>query len=140
MMHPIFDQLSMKYPHVVFLRVDGDKNRSLSAEYGISGFPTFIFVFHGGEVDRLVGANPSGLEEKILQYGQSAQTFKGTGMTLGGTSSSTPESAREMRLKKFKDVKMCGTEATSKVSKLMNKLSQDASDSDENEIVEPSNK
>lgn len=140
MMHPVFDQLSTKYTNVVFLRVDGDRNRDISGEYGISGFPTFVFVFHGDEVDRVVGANPSELENKIMQYAQSAQTFKGTGMTLGGGSAVSPETARELRLKKFKDVKMSGTEATSKVSRLMSKLSQDASDSDENEMPQNSNK
>lgn len=134
MMHPIFDQLSTKYPNVVFLRVDGDKNRYISGEYGISGFPTFVFVFHGDEVDRVVGANPSDLENKIVSYSQSAQTFKGTGMALGGTSVTTPETAREMRLKKFNNVKMTGTETTAKVAKMFNKLSKDASDSDESEI------
>ena len=133
MMHPVFDQLSVKYPNVVFLRVDGDRNRHISGEYGISGFPTFVFVFHGDEVDRIVGANPSELENKIMQYSQSAQTFKGTGMTLGGSSVTSPETAREMRLKKFKDVKMTGTSATAKVAKLLNKVSKDASDSDEGE-------
>lgn len=78
MMHPIFDELSLKYKNVVFLRVDGDQHREISGEYGISGFPTFVFVYHGDEVDRVVGADPSGLESKIQQYAQSAQTFTGT--------------------------------------------------------------
>lgn len=139
MMHPVFDQLSVKYPNVVFLRVDGDRNRHISGEYGISGFPTFVFVFHGDEVDRIVGANPSELENKIIQYSQSAQTFKGTGMTLGGSSVTSPETAREMRLKKFKDMKMSGSSTTAKIANLMNKVAQDTSDSDESEIAPSTN-
>ena len=118
MMHPIFDELSLKYKNVVFLRVEGDQHRDISSEYGISGFPTFVFVYHGDEVDRIVGADPEGLESKIQQYAQSAQTFTGTGNTLGGETLSQ-ESVREMRLKRFKDVKLQGSSAASGVSRMM---------------------
>lgn len=132
MMHPIFDELSLKYKSVVFLRVDGDQHREISGEYGISGFPTFIFVFHGDEVDRIVGADPSGLEAKIQQYAQNVHAFTGAGNSLGGKCVSA-EIAREMRLKRFKDVKMQGTDATSGVSRMMKHLAKSA---DEEEVAE----
>ena len=130
MMHPIFDELSLKYKNVVFLRVDGDQHREISGEYGISGFPTFVFVYHGDEVDRVVGADPSGLEAKIQQYAQSAQTFTGTGNALGGQSVSA-ESARELRLKRFKDVKMQGSDAASGVSRMMKHLAKNVDEEEE---------
>ena len=134
-MHPIFDQLSEKYPNVIFLRIDVDKNRQLSAEYSASSIPTFVIVFHGSEVDRVVGFNPGELEQKIIQYSQSAQTFQGTGNTLGGVSAISSSTVREMRLKKFNNVKSEGTASTTKVSKLLNRLSDDACSSEEEEIV-----
>ncbi|KAK8833620.1 hypothetical protein WA577_001552 [Blastocystis sp. JDR] len=130
MMHPIFDELSLKYKNVVFLRVDGDQHREISGEYGISGFPTFVFVYHGDEVDRVVGADPSGLEAKIQQYAQSAQTFTGTGNALGGQSVSA-ENARELRLKRFKDVKMQGSDAASGVSRMMKHLAKNVDEEEE---------
>lgn len=134
-MHPIFDQLSEKYPNVIFLRIDVDKNRHLSAEYSASSIPTFVIIFHGNEVDRVVGFNPSGLEQKIIEYSQSAQTFQGTGNTLGGVSATSSGTVREMRLKKFNNVRSEGTASTTKVSKLINRLSDDACSSEEEEIA-----
>ena len=134
MMHPIFDELSLKYKNVVFLRVEGDQHRDISSEYGISGFPTFVFVYHGDEVDRIVGADPEGLESKIQQYAQSAQTFTGTGNTLGGETLSQ-ESVREMRLKRFKDVKLQGSSAASGVSRMMKHLTDNV-DSEEEVVKE----
>ena len=134
MMHPIFDELSLKYKNVVFLRVEGDQHRDISSEYGISGFPTFVFVYHGDEVDRIVGADPEGLESKIQQYAQSAQTFTGTGNTLGGETLSQ-ESVREMRLKRFKDVRLQGSSAASGVSRMMKHLTDNV-DSEEEVVKE----
>ena len=101
MMHPLFDQMSLKYTNVVFIRVDSDQNRELAGQYNVSGLPTFVLVFHGDEVDRVVGADPNTLESKIQQYANSVATFKGTGMSLGGSGVRDAQSIREMRLKNF---------------------------------------
>ena len=131
-MHPIFDELSMKYKNVIFLRVDSDQNRNLSGEYGVTGLPTFVLVLQGSEVDRVVGADPNSLEGKINQYAAMGNTFAGTGMTLGGTSVD-PAKAREMRLKKFGGIKMTGSNAASKMANMMSKMREDLSE-DEEEI------
>lgn len=131
-MHPIFDELSVKYKNVIFLRVDSDRNRNLSGEYGITGLPTFVFVVQGNEVDRVVGADPNSLEGKINQYASMGNTFSGTGMALGGTSVD-PAKAREIRLKKFGRMRAAGPETASKMTDLMNKMKEDLSE-DEEEI------
>ena len=131
MMHPIFDELSLKYPNVIFLRVDSDKNRELCGQYGVSGLPTFVLVFHGDEVDRVVGADDSTLEAKIQQYATSAATFKGTGMSLGGGTVRDAQSIREMRLKNFKDVKIHGTQMTGKVAKMLDRMKEETTEIDE---------
>ena len=135
MMHPLFDQMSLKYTNVVFIRVDSDQNRDLAGQYGVSGLPTFVLVIHGDEVDRVVGADPNALESKIQQYANSAATFKGTGMSLGGSGARDAQSIREMRLKNFKDVKIHGSQMAGKVSKMLDRVK---SDSDE-EVASESN-
>lgn len=122
MMHPLFDQMSLKYTNVVFIRVDSDQNRDLAGQYSVSGLPTFVLVFHGDEVDRVVGADPNALESKIQQYANSAATFKGTGMSLGGSGVRDAQSIREMRLKNFKDVKILGSQMAGKVSKMLDRV------------------
>ena len=126
MMHPIFDSLSMKYPNIVFIRVDSDKNRELAGTYGVSALPTFILFFHGDEVHRITGADPSGLEAAIQQYAASAATFKGTGMALGGDARRSAQDIREMRLRNFKDVKIQGTGLAQKMSKTLDAIRADS--------------
>lgn len=133
MMHPIFDSLSVKYPNTVFIRVDSDQNRELAGTYSVSALPTFIFFFHGDEVHRITGADPSGLESAIQQYAASAATFKGTGTALGGNVQRSAQDIREMRLRNYKDVKIQGTGLAQKVSKTL-----DAMRADSDEEVIPS--
>lgn len=65
---PIFQQLSTKYVKAVFLKIDVDKCQETAAAQGVSAMPTFIFYRNRAKVDRLQGADPESLENKILQY------------------------------------------------------------------------
>lgn len=139
-MHPIFDEFSVRYKNVVFLRVDSDKNRHLSGEYGVTGLPTFVFVLQGAEVDRVTGANPNAVEQIIQKYESAGNGFQGKGMALGG-SSSTSANAREMRLKKFGNMKMSAANTSSHMSRMLNKmLSKEDSDGDEEAAEEEDKK
>lgn len=67
-MAPIFQQYAAKYPRAVFLKVDVDQCQETAAAQGVSAMPTFIFYRNKTKVDRLQGADPTGLESKIQQY------------------------------------------------------------------------
>jgi len=67
-MSPIFDQLSQKYNKAVFLKVDVDICQDTAAAQGVSSMPTFIFYRNRAKLDRITGADPQGLENKIRQY------------------------------------------------------------------------
>ncbi|KAH7442315.1 hypothetical protein KP509_03G081700 [Ceratopteris richardii] len=69
-MRPHFDNLSRRYPHVLFLRVDIDQLRSLAIDMDIQGFPTFIFIKNGREIERLLGANKEELQQKVALHAQ----------------------------------------------------------------------
>lgn len=125
-MHPIFDQLSTRYPNVIFIRVNSDENRQLAGQYAVSSLPTFVFVFRGDEVDRMMGADPHTLEAKINQYATSASSFQGAGMSLGGSTIRDAQSIREMRLRNLKDVKVHGTQMASTVNKLLARVKDDS--------------
>lgn len=135
-MHPIFDDFSVRYKNVVFLRVDSDKNRHLSGEYGVTGLPTFVFVLQGTEVDRVTGADANAVERNIQKYESAGSGFQGKGMALGGSSSASVN-AREMRLKKFGGIKMSAASTSSHMNSMLNKmLSKEDSDGDEEEEEE----
>jgi len=65
---PVFQQLAAKYPKAVFLKIDVDQCHETAAAQGVSAMPTFIFYRNRTKVDRLQGADPTGLENKIQQY------------------------------------------------------------------------
>lgn len=67
-MSPLYESLASKHPKVVFLKVDIDELRDVAARWNISSVPSFFFVKNGREVDKVVGADKSGLEKKIALY------------------------------------------------------------------------
>ncbi|XP_031837379.1 thioredoxin-like [Nomia melanderi] len=71
---PVFEQLSVKYPNAVFLKVDVDKCTETAAVQGVSAMPTFIFYRNQTKLGLCQGADPIGLESKIQQFYGSGDT------------------------------------------------------------------
>ncbi|VDO30357.1 unnamed protein product [Onchocerca flexuosa] len=67
MISPHIEKLSEKYPQVVFIKVNVETCRQTSSEFGINAMPTFVLLYKGREVDRMMGANVELLETKIIQ-------------------------------------------------------------------------
>ena len=65
MIGPVFHDLSDRMDNVVFVKVDVDEIPDTAAKYSVSAMPTFVFIRSGEVVDRLMGANPAALEEKL---------------------------------------------------------------------------
>ncbi|KAJ8771979.1 hypothetical protein K2173_027156 [Erythroxylum novogranatense] len=65
---PAFTSLASKYPKAVFLKLDIDEARDAAARWNISSVPTFFFIKNGKEIDKVVGADKSGLERKVQQH------------------------------------------------------------------------
>jgi thioredoxin 1 len=68
MIAPLFQELSEQVDNVVFVKVDVDENPETAAKYSVSAMPTFVFVKDGEVVDRLMGANPTRLQELIEEH------------------------------------------------------------------------
>ena len=62
------EQLSHKYPHVKFLKVDVDRCGDISGTYRVTAMPTFLLFKGASVVDTLRGADPVGLEDKINKH------------------------------------------------------------------------
>lgn len=65
---PVFQRLAVKYPQVVFLKVDVDVCQETAMAQQVSSMPTFLFFKNGVRIDRMSGANPQLLEEKVKQH------------------------------------------------------------------------
>ncbi len=68
MIAPLFLELSQEFGDVIFVKVDVDENPELAAKHSVSAMPTFVFIKDGEVVDRLMGANPTRLQEMIEEY------------------------------------------------------------------------
>ncbi len=68
MIAPHFEALAAEFgASAVFCKVDGDQARDVCSHLGVEGFPTFVFLRQGVEVDRLVGADAEGLTRRVRQ-------------------------------------------------------------------------
>jgi len=64
----VFEQLSLKYPKAVFLKVDVDKCADTASLQDVRAMPTFIFYRRRTKLGQCQGADPTGLESKIQQF------------------------------------------------------------------------
>ncbi|KAH8549792.1 galactose-binding domain-like protein [Umbelopsis sp. PMI_123] len=65
---PFFTNLSQKYRHVTFAKVDVDQVKDVASERGVTSMPTFQFYQGGNKIAELKGANPKGLEDLVRQH------------------------------------------------------------------------
>ncbi|XP_010548397.1 PREDICTED: thioredoxin H7 [Tarenaya hassleriana] len=68
-MDPKVQELAAKYAEkVVFLKVDVDRLMDVAGAYNANVLPAFVFVKRGEEIDRVVGAKPDELVNKIDKH------------------------------------------------------------------------
>ncbi|CAB4390319.1 unnamed protein product [Rhizophagus irregularis] len=67
-MAPVFKNFADKeFPDVIFLKVDGDENPELTAEYNITAYPTFLLFKNGKKIEGadVIGADQNSLKTAI---------------------------------------------------------------------------
>lgn len=64
---PLFHTLQESYDGKIrFVSIDVDAEPDVAAKYNVQAMPTFVFLdADGNEVDRLVGADPGQLKDKV---------------------------------------------------------------------------
>lgn len=72
-MKPILARLAQEGYRIETIR--GDENLPLVRQLGVNGYPTFLLMQNGGEVDRIVGASSY---ETMARFAQSAKTATNT--------------------------------------------------------------
>ncbi|KAI3473051.1 hypothetical protein Pfo_030020 [Paulownia fortunei] len=66
MIAPFYVELSEKHPSIMFLTIDVDELTEFSTSWDIKATPTFFFLKHGQQLDKLVGANKPELQKKMI--------------------------------------------------------------------------
>lgn len=102
---PTIESFAKKYPECNFIKVNVDVASTIAQEKGIRSMPTFHFYIHGALKGEIVGANPGGIEQKIIELKTQAKSsstiFSNPGHTLGSVGEINAASAREARLNRF---------------------------------------
>ncbi|CAB4446459.1 unnamed protein product [Rhizophagus irregularis] len=65
---PVFKKFAEeKFTDVIFLKVDGDENPELTAQYNITAYPTFLLFKDGKKIEGadVIGADKNALETAI---------------------------------------------------------------------------
>lgn len=52
---------------LTILKIDFDKNKDLTAEYGVTGYPTLVLLKDGAEVGRLQGLQQKPVIVKLVK-------------------------------------------------------------------------
>ena len=81
---PKYSDMAAAIPHAKFIKVDVDKCKELSQQYGVQSMPTFKMIRNGKEVDDMKGADENALREKIEALAGKADRWAsvGAGRTL----------------------------------------------------------
>ncbi|XP_015917111.1 thioredoxin-like protein 1 [Parasteatoda tepidariorum] len=80
---PAFEDMSRRYPNIVFLKVDVDQCPETASSQGVTAMPTFIFYRNKMKLSQVKGADVSALEAKIKEL-SSGDGEEGSESTVQG--------------------------------------------------------
>ncbi|KAM3584113.1 hypothetical protein VKS41_004079 [Umbelopsis sp. WA50703] len=86
MIAPFFTELSQKYRHVTFAKVDVDQVKEVAQSCGVTSMPTFQFFQAGNKIAEMKGANPRQLESLVQQHQGDASADPTTNVGVSGHS------------------------------------------------------
>lgn len=73
-MDQVFSHLSTDFPHAHFLKVEAEEQPEISEAYSVAAVPYFVFFKDSKVVDKLEGADPSALANKVAKVAGSASS------------------------------------------------------------------
>ncbi|CAN9514167.1 unnamed protein product [Ophioblennius macclurei] len=100
-MNEVLGELARELPQAAFVRVEAEALPEVSARYGVSSVPTFLFLRAGRELERLDGAHAAELTKKVRRL---AESGVGAAPRTPSPPSGTPQAAAsdlQQRLQKL---------------------------------------
>ncbi|GAV29825.1 hypothetical protein PMKS-003330 [Pichia membranifaciens] len=70
MISPYVEKFSEMHKTVDFYKVDVDEATEVARDFGISAMPTFLLFKHGKVIEKIVGANPQGINSALIKATQ----------------------------------------------------------------------
>jgi thioredoxin 1 len=71
MIAPYIEKFSEAHPNIDFYKLDVDEISDITSYYGVSAMPTFLLFKQGEVVEKIVGANPQGINNALVNAGKS---------------------------------------------------------------------
>lgn len=65
MIAPLLEKFADQHKEAAFYKLDVDELGSVAQEQEVSSMPTIIFYKNGSVVDKVIGANPNAIKQKI---------------------------------------------------------------------------
>lgn len=89
---PKINQLAAQYPEVYFMKIDVEVCQETAGLYKVTAMPTFIFMKNAKTLERLQGANPVAIENKLdaLVSSTATDSEASTSSSVGGYSDLEP--------------------------------------------------
>ncbi|KAF0383902.1 DUF1000-domain-containing protein [Gigaspora margarita] len=84
MIAPIFNELSSKYRHANFAKVDVDQLKEVAEAAQVRSMPTFKFFKNGQQCAQLVGANADELKRLVAQHAGSPEESGSSSLNVQG--------------------------------------------------------
>ncbi|CAH8629622.1 unnamed protein product [Schistosoma haematobium] len=86
---PVFQELSIKYKNMKFVKIDVDKLEDVAQRYNVRSLPTFIFLRGAEQIDRITGGVPQKLRDKVQELALSGSDSHESG------SNKSPQSSKQ---------------------------------------------
>ncbi|URD88187.1 Glutaredoxin [Musa troglodytarum] len=104
-MDQVFAHLATDFPRALFLRVEAEEQPEISEAYAVAAVPYFVFLKDGKSVDKLEGANPSILANKVAKVaGSTSLVESASPASLGIAAGPTVlEAVKDMVVEILKD-------------------------------------
>lgn len=66
----VLKDVEKEFDNLIILKIDFDQNKELTAEYGVTGYPTLVLLKEGAEVGRLQGLQQKPVIVRMIQDNQ----------------------------------------------------------------------
>uniref|UniRef100_A0A7S2H9R5 Thioredoxin domain-containing protein n=1 Tax=Helicotheca tamesis TaxID=374047 RepID=A0A7S2H9R5_9STRA len=64
---PVYEEISTRYPHIAFGKVDVDENSDVALDFEVNAVPTFVLFDGEKAIEKFSGADSGKLEHHVME-------------------------------------------------------------------------